>query len=145
MSEELINIACPHCVRTNRLPNNKLQQNPKCGNCHQPLFINKPIDLTDFNFSKVISNTHIPIVVDFWADWCGPCKMMAPIFKQIAAELEPGIRFAKVNTEVAQNIAVQYGIRSIPTLIVFKNGKEITRQAGAVDASNLKQFLQSHV
>lgn len=145
MESKLIQITCPHCEATNRLLERKLEQNPKCGKCHQLLFVSKPLELTSKNFKKVISKTSIPIVVDFWAEWCGPCKMMAPIFEQACKVVEPRARLAKLNTEFSQNIAAQFGIRSIPTLIVFKNGKEVSRQSGALDQRNLIQFIEGNL
>jgi len=135
-------IVCPHCDSVNRIPADKLSANPKCGRCKQPLFTGHPVELNSANFDKHISRNDIPVIVDFWAEWCGPCKMMAPIFHQAAGELEPGVRLAKVNTEQAQDIAARFNIRSIPTLAVFKNGQEITRQAGAMDLRSLTQWAR---
>ncbi len=140
----LVNICCPGCNVVNRVPNSKLADKPKCGSCRDPLFGGKPVELTSTNFSKVINKTDIPVVVDFWAPWCGPCKMMAPIFEQATATVEPQVRMAKLNTEVAQNIASKYGIRSIPTLVIFKKGKEVARQAGAMDSGTLMRFVKAH-
>ena len=145
MESELVHITCPHCEATNRMPRGKLVQRPKCGKCHQAVFEAKPLELTSKNFSKVINKTDLPIVVDFWAPWCGPCKMMAPIFEQVSEIIEPQARLAKLNTEVAQDIAARYGIRSIPTLVVFKNGKEVARQAGAMDQGSLVQFIKANL
>ncbi len=142
MESELAHITCPHCEATNRVPHAKLVQKPKCGKCHKELFAGKPLELSSNNFSKVINKTSIPVVVDFWAPWCGPCKMMAPIFAQASATIEPRARLAKLNTEFSQDIASQHGIRSIPTLVVFKNGKEVARQAGAMDQGNLVRFIE---
>jgi thioredoxin 2 len=145
MEPDLIHITCPHCEATNRMPHSKLVQQPKCGKCHQVLFSGKPLELSSNNFLKVINKTSIPIVVDFWAPWCGPCKMMTPIFEQASAIIEPRARLAKLNTEFSQDIASQYGIRSIPTLVVFKNGKEVARQAGAMDQGNLVRFIEQNM
>ncbi|MDH3640153.1 MAG: thioredoxin, partial [Gammaproteobacteria bacterium] len=126
-------------------PPARLGQAPRCGSCHEPLFAGKPMELNHGNFSKVVSKTDVPVVVDFWAAWCGPCKMMAPFFEQAAARVEPKVRLAKLDTEAAPEIAGQFGIRSIPTLIVLKNGREVARQAGAMDLNNLVRFIEANL
>ncbi len=138
-------VVCPHCQAINRIPEDKLGNHPKCGKCKHPLFNGHPVELTDQSFARHISRNDLPVVVDFWAPWCGPCKMMAPQFESVATQMEPRIRFAKLNTELAQQTATQFGIRSIPTVAIFKNGREVARQAGAMDARNLTQWLQSHL
>lgn len=138
-------IVCPHCNITNRIPVAKMENNPLCGQCKKPLFFSKPIELIETSFAKHISKNEIPVVVDFWAEWCGPCKIMAPMFEQATAQLEPNVRMAKVNTEQQQNIAAQFNIRSIPTLVVFKGGKEIARQAGAMDSQSLVQWINQYL
>ncbi|MDH5370002.1 MAG: thioredoxin TrxC [Gammaproteobacteria bacterium] len=146
MSEK-IHIVCPHCDSTNRLPAEKLSthnQSAKCGKCKNTLFTGEVLELNASNFSKHISNNDIPVLVDFWAPWCGPCKMMAPIFSQAAQHLQPNIRVAKVNTEAEQQLAAQFQIRSIPTLTIFKNGKEIARTAGAMDLQNLTNWVKQN-
>lgn len=145
ITSEPISIPCPHCNVSNRVPGNRLGENPKCGKCQNTLFNGSPIPLNDSNFSKHIQKTDLPVLVDFWASWCGPCKAMAPIFAQAAQNFEPRVRFAKVDTEAAQQTAARLNIRSIPTLILFKGGKEIARQAGALSAQQLNQWLNQQL
>lgn len=142
---ELKLVSCPSCQTPNRVPALKLSNKPVCGRCRELLFQGKAADLSTAQFEKFIKVGDIPIVVDFWASWCGPCKMMAPVFEQTAKQLEPRLRFVKVNTEVEQALAARFSIRSIPTLIVIKDGKEVARQAGAMDASSLSNWLKSFI
>lgn len=135
-------IVCPHCNATNRIPTARLNDAPKCGKCKQAMFTAQPINLTTENFSQHIVNSGVPVVVDFWAPWCGPCQTMAPAFAQAAKDLEPNYRLAKVDTEAQQALGAQYGIRSIPTIAIFKNGQEIARQAGAMGAEDIKRWVQ---
>lgn len=135
-------IVCPHCEATNRIPTARLGDAPKCGKCKQVLFAGEPVNLTSANFNQHINKSDVPIVVDFWAPWCGPCQTMAPAFAQAAQQLEPAYRLAKVDTEVEQMLGSQYGIRSIPTIVLFKKGKEIARQAGAMGAEDIKRWVQ---
>jgi len=138
-------IVCPQCDAINRLPLSKLHQHPNCGRCKQPLFTGQPLELTGANFAKHVQNTAVPVVVDFWAPWCGPCRMMAPAFAQAARQLEPAVRLVKVNTEEEQALAGTYNIRSIPTLAIFKQGRELTRQAGAMPAESLVKWIRQYV
>lgn len=144
MSDSL-HIVCPHCDAVNRIPKARLNEQPKCGKCHRPLFTAHPVELTAANFNKHISRSDIPVLVDFWAPWCGPCKMMAPQFEQAAAQLEPRVRLAKVNTEAEQALGAQYGIRSIPTLALFKGGREIARQPGAMGATDIARWVNGNL
>ena len=137
-----LNISCPKCLVTNRIPAERLADNPKCGKCKQALFSGVPMELDQANAAKVLGNTDIPVLVDCWASWCGPCRGFAPIFAAAAKELEPGLRFAKFNTETNEQLAGQWGIRSIPTLILFKGGKEDARVSGALPLNQLKAWLE---
>jgi thioredoxin 2 len=139
-----LTIVCPHCDTINRVPEARLGDGPVCGRCKKKLFVGQPVELTSANFDRHTRNSDVPVVVDFWADWCGPCKMMAPIFEQVAAEFEPRIRFLKVDTEAEQALAAQYNIRSIPTLMLFRKGAVIAQRAGATNAQGLRNWLRQH-
>jgi thioredoxin 2 len=139
-----LHIVCPQCQAVNRVPSERLRESPDCGQCHQPLFTGKPINLTAADFDRHMSRSDIPLLVDFWAPWCGPCRMMAPAFEQAAAQLEPNFRVAKINTEDEQTLGARYGIRSIPTLGLFLQGREIARQAGAMGAADIVRWATAN-
>ena len=143
MSEYLL-IVCPHCAAVNRIPAARIDERPKCGKCHRPLFTDHPIALSGASFDKHVMRNDIPLLVDFWAPWCGPCKMMAPAFEQAARELEPRMRLAKVDTEAEPALGARFGIRSIPTLALFHAGREVARQAGAMGAADIVRWARSH-
>ena len=130
-------------MAVNRIPAARTDEHPSCGKCHQPLFTARPIDLDAACFDVYIPRNDIPVVVDFWAPWCGPCKMMAPAFLQAAGELEPGVCLAKVNTETEHALGARFGIRSIPTLVLFHRGREIARQAGAMGTVDIVRWVRA--
>ncbi|WP_107871969.1 thioredoxin TrxC [Pseudoduganella sp. UC29_71] len=140
-----LHIVCPHCDAVNRVPATRLGQEPTCGKCAKDLFTGKPVDLSSARFLKHIERSELPVLVDFWAPWCGPCRSMAPFYEQAAQRLEPDFRVVKVNTEEAQDLASRYAIRSIPTLALFKGGREIARQPGAMDANNIVAWAQQNL
>jgi thioredoxin 2 len=137
-----IKIGCGHCNAINQIPEDKLGDNPGCGRCSEKLFTGKPIDLTSSNIPSVVGGSDIPVLVDCWAEWCGPCKSFAPVFEQTTQEMEPRIRFAKLDTEAHQEFSTKWNIRSIPTLILFRDGKEVDRVSGALPLPQLRQWLE---
>jgi thioredoxin 2 len=142
---EPLHVVCPHCHAVNRLPAERLAAGGTCGKCKGALFSGAPLELDAASFDKHLSRSDLPLLVDFWAPWCGPCRMMAPAFAEAARRLEPNIRLVKVNTEQEQGLAARFSIRSIPTLALFHHGREIARQAGALDVANIERWARSHV
>lgn len=137
-------LVCPNCLTKNRVPDERLQDSPVCGKCGESLMPAEPIKLDDASFSRFIEGSDLPVVVDFWADWCGPCKMMAPQFSAAAQKMRT-LRFAKVDTEASPQASVRFRIRSIPTMVLFKGGQEIARTSGAMSASEIERWVQSQI
>ncbi len=136
-----INLSCPSCLTTNRIPESRLSDSPVCGKCKRGLFQNKVMELTATNVAATLNHNQIPVLVDCWAPWCGPCRNFAPIFEQAAKDMEPHVRLAKLNTEEHNRVASRWNIRSIPTLILFKGGKEADRVSGALSRQQLLQWV----
>jgi thioredoxin 2 len=145
MEEEMAHVVCSHCKGVNRVPDAKLGNKPRCGRCQHALFNAAPLSLDQNDFERFVNKSEIPLLVDFWAPWCGPCRMMAPAFEQAASLLEPRVQLIKINTEAQQSVAAKYGIRSIPTLILFKAGAEVARVSGALDSKGLVAWTEQNL
>jgi thioredoxin 2 len=140
---EALHLVCAHCASTNRIPRDRLGDGPKCGSCREPLLTRHPLELTSVNFRKHLEKDDLPLAVDFWAPWCGPCQAMAPEFEAAAETLASEARLFKVNTDAEPTIATQFSIRGIPTLILFKSGREVARQSGAMGRGDITRWIRT--
>lgn len=140
-----IHVVCPHCLATNRVPAERMADQPTCGRCKTALFTAHPTETDATSFEAHIARNDLPVVVDFWAPWCAPCRTMAPAFAEAARRLEPRVRLLKVNTEEHPTLAARFSIRSIPTMVLFRNGREIARQSGAMDVSSLMHWVSAQL
>ncbi len=140
-----VTIPCPHCHTLNRVPSARRGEGGKCGQCHKPLFPGHPIDLDGAHFDRHAGAADLPLLVDFGAGWCGPCRAMAPVFEAAAKEFEPRLRFGKVDTEAEPNLAARYNVQAIPTMILVRGGREVARQSGAMPANALRTWIERHL
>jgi thioredoxin 2 len=138
-------IVCPSCTSANRVPDERLSDSPSCGRCKADLFSGKPVEVDGNALAAHVSRGDLPVLVDFWAPWCGPCRMMAPEFEKAAAALEPKVRLLKLDTQAHQEAGASYAIRSIPTMILFKGGREVARQSGAMSSAQIQAWVRQNI
>jgi thioredoxin 2 len=143
-ADNAVVVPCPHCAALNRVPRDKLSEGPACGRCHLTLFTGKPLTLDEDGFDRHVARGELPVLVDFWAPWCGPCRSMAPHFEAAAKQLEPTLRLAKVDTDEVPALGARFNIRSIPTLILFRGGREVARQSGAMASAQIAHWARQH-
>ena len=141
-AQTALKVACPSCLTANRVDSERRSDGPNCGHCGAPLLDGRPVELGQAALDAVLGQTELPVIVDFWAPWCGPCRAMAPMFEQAARKLATEARFVKVNTDAEQALAARYGIRAIPTLLLFRNGEEVKRSSGVMDAGSLARWIR---